>query len=194
MNRKTMTTWMLALVCVSLVGVVGLGAKPAEGVYPSEEQMRNQLRPAGEFVPTVQRLVDQLESGAVEGEQKCNVARRLGHMFWWLTESERQSIDQNMIQGLTDVLRSAADDDEGGCVEVEMARALGLIGPPARAALPDLKARLVAIQAIMDAQDAKNGSASVAPRLFPAPEGRLDYVLARAIAQIDLPEKPGRLK
>jgi len=194
MNPKTITTRIASLLFVGLVGAIALGAQAAEGTYPSEEEMRNRLRPAGEFVPTVQRLVDQLESGAVEGEKKCNVARRLGHMFWWLSESERRSIDQKMVQGLTDVLKAAANDDEGGCVEVQVATALGLIGPPARAALPALKARLVAIQAIMDAQDAKNGAASVAPRFFPAPEGRLDYELARAIAQIDVPEKAGQVK
>ena len=152
----------------------------SDDVVP-DAALRAQLRPTGDFRDLVQRLSDRLMRDPPEDDQ-CKTASELGFVFWWMTDRERQSIDDHMLNILIEMLTRDSNDDDKKCVIRTAATVLGHIGPRARSALPALKAELTVLEVDADFQRAKKSRADANPMLA---EGSLDFVFQSAIESIE---------
>jgi hypothetical protein len=153
---------------------------PDDVVVP-DTTLRTQLRPPGNFHDLVQRLSDRLMHDPPEDSQ-CKTASELGFAFWWMTDLERQTIDERMLHILVTMLKRDSNDYDRKCIIRIAGTVLGHIGPRARSALPALKAELAELESNEDYQRAKKARATANPMLA---EGSLELIFQGAIASIE---------
>lgn len=184
MNWMSTNSVWLRVVVFAASGAFGtLIASAAEmtKAWPSDADTRGLSGPAGAFAREIERLAAQSRREA--SDDQCR-AGDLYTWFWRMSESERQ--DERMIQRLAELLRH--DEQDETCLGPHILGVLWFIGPPARAALPLLKDRLEAEEAVMAEYRGEKRE-----RIFQLlPERTLHYELEQTIARIEGADVSGR--
>lgn len=171
-----------SLACLMISLSLGSLRADYSASWPSDANMREELRPTGDFRELVYERLAFLQVASLNDEDTCQAAHRFAHLFYWMNEAERSAIDDDMITKMSALLDQDTLLGSHKCVSYAIGGVFMTIGPRAIAAAPSLERALKAAELARSKWVVT--TAECAGFEF-NPDRKLDYVLRRALVNID---------
>lgn len=123
-----------------------LGRSHASDFTPplTDSEMREELRPKGDFREQVYAEIALLQVAATE--ESCESAYKFADLFDGMNEAEWLAIDDDMIAKMSALLDQFALRGSGGCTAYVIGGIFARLGPRAKAAVPSLERALKAAE------------------------------------------------